>query len=150
MRKSREYISDVQKKIIKKRARAVKIPISTIRAIIKNFQSTENITKLPGRGRVCIVLMHGEEESLSGQRLSKDHSWRNAEHSWVSGSENLKTNVSNSTFITTCFSGGFQDPSRAVLHLTIILAHPKTNSTIFSYQTRLELQMGRASMVRWN
>ncbi len=30
----------------------------------------------------------------------------------------------------------------------IILAHPKTNSSIFSYQTRLELQMGLASIVR--
>ncbi len=30
----------------------------------------------------------------------------------------------------------------------ILLAHPKTNSSIFSYQTRLELQMGLASMVR--
>ncbi len=32
----------------------------------------------------------------------------------------------------------------------MILAHPKTNSSIFSYQTRLELQMELASMVRWN
>ncbi len=59
MRKTKEYISDVQQKIIElhklvKRARAVKIPISTIRAIIKNFQSTENVTKLPGRGHVSI------------------------------------------------------------------------------------------------
>ncbi len=30
----------------------------------------------------------------------------------------------------------------------IILAHPKTNCSIFSYQTRLKLQMGLASMVR--
>ncbi len=30
----------------------------------------------------------------------------------------------------------------------IIIAHPKTISSIFSYQTRLELQMGLASMVR--
>ncbi len=44
MRKTKEYISDVQQKIIelhklesdfKTKARAVKIPISTIRAIIK-------------------------------------------------------------------------------------------------------------------
>ncbi len=47
MRKqNKEYISDVQQKItelhklergFKKRAKAVKIPISTIRAIIENF-----------------------------------------------------------------------------------------------------------------
>ncbi len=30
----------------------------------------------------------------------------------------------------------------------IILTHPKIISSIFSYQTRLELQMGLASMVR--
>ncbi len=30
----------------------------------------------------------------------------------------------------------------------ILLTHPKTISSIFSYQTRLELQMGLASMVR--
>ncbi len=44
----------------------MKIPIYTIRAIIKNFHSTLNVTKLPGRGRVSIVLMHGEKESMSG------------------------------------------------------------------------------------
>ncbi len=50
--------------------------------------------------------------------------------------------LSNSPYITTCCS---ERVSRK-----IILTHPKTNSSIFSYQTRLELQMGLASMVRWN
>ncbi len=63
MRKTKEYISDVQYKItelhklksgFKKRAREVEIPISTIRAIIKKFQSTENVMNLLGRGRVSI------------------------------------------------------------------------------------------------
>ncbi len=32
----------------------------------------------------------------------------------------------------------------------IVLTHPRTIPSIFSCQTRLELQMGLASMVRWN
>jgi len=38
----------------KKKANALKIPISTIRAIIKKFQSAKNVTNLPGKGRVSI------------------------------------------------------------------------------------------------
>ncbi len=61
MRKTKEYSSDVQNKIVelhkieigcKKVAKSLKIHTSTIRAIIKKFQSTEN---LPGRGRVSIL-----------------------------------------------------------------------------------------------
>ncbi len=43
--------------------------------------------------------MHGEEESSSGQRLLKDHSWRIAENSWVSGSENLKQNIKSTPHV---------------------------------------------------
>ncbi len=52
MRKTKEYSSDVQDKIVehhkiesgcKKRVKALKIPISTIRVIIKRFQSTKDV-----------------------------------------------------------------------------------------------------------
>jgi len=61
MRKTKEYSSDAQQKIVefhkiengcKKIVKALKIPIFTIRAIIKKFQSTTDVTNLPGRGRV--------------------------------------------------------------------------------------------------
>jgi len=62
MSKTKEYSSDVQQKIVelhkiesgckKKIAKAFKIPISPIRAIIKKFQATKDVTNLPGRGRV--------------------------------------------------------------------------------------------------
>ncbi len=63
MRKTKEYSSDVQNKIVelhkiesgcKKRDKALKIPISTIRVIIKRFQSTKYVKNLPERGRVSI------------------------------------------------------------------------------------------------
>ncbi len=41
--------------------------------------------------------MNSEEESLSGQRLLKDHSWRIVERGWVSGSENLKKKKNGQT-----------------------------------------------------
>ncbi len=70
--------------------------------------------------------MHGEKESLSGQRLSKDHSWRITENSWVSGSENLLKTVKQPLHHHMLFGR---------ISRTIILAHPKTISSIFSYQT---------------
>ncbi len=47
---------------------------------------------------------------LEWQRLSKDHSWRIAEISWVLGSESLKKK-SNIPYITTCCSEGFKKNS---------------------------------------
>ncbi len=61
MRKNKKYISDVKNKIVehhkiesgcKKRVKTLKIPISTIRVIIKRFQSTKDVKNLPERGRV--------------------------------------------------------------------------------------------------
>ncbi len=54
------------------------------------------------------------------------------------GQKTLKK-LSNSTYITMLFGR---------VSRKILLAHPKTISSIFSCQTRLELQMGLASMVR--
>ncbi len=63
MRKTKKYISDVKNKIVehhkiesgcKKRVKTLKIPISTIRVIIKRFQSTKDVKNLPERGRVSI------------------------------------------------------------------------------------------------
>jgi len=64
MSKTKEHGSDVHQKIVelhkierfcKKIAKALKIPISTIRAKIKKFKSTKDVTNLPGRGRVSIL-----------------------------------------------------------------------------------------------
>ncbi len=149
-KKNKKYISDVKNKIVelhkiesgcKKRVKTLKIPISTIRLIIKRFQSTKDVKNLPERGRVYIVLMHAEEESLSGQRLSKDHSWRIAEISWVLGSEPKKKKIKHPLYHHMLFGR---------VSRKILLTHPKTNSSKFSCQTRLELQMALASMVRWN
>ncbi len=85
--------------------------------------------------------MHAEEESLSGQRLSKDHSWRITEISWVLGSETKKKKIKHPLHHHMLFGR---------VSRKIVLTHPKTNSSKFSYQTRLELQMALASIVRWN
>jgi len=64
MSKTKEYSSDVQQEIVdhhkiqsgyKKISKELKIPILTIRAIIKKCQSTKDVTNLPGRGRVSIL-----------------------------------------------------------------------------------------------
>ncbi len=64
MGKTKEYSCDVQQKVVelhkmgsgyKKIAKALKMPISTIRAIINMFQSTEDLKNRPGKGHVSIL-----------------------------------------------------------------------------------------------
>ncbi len=91
---------------------------------------------------VCLLL----PECTARRRVwvakdSKDHSWRIAENSRVSGSENRKKMAKQHLHHHMLFGR---------VSRNILLAHPKTNSRIFRYQTRQELQMGLASMVRWN
>ncbi len=83
--------------------------------------------------------MHGEE-SLSVQRLFKDHSWRIVEKEFR-GQKTFKKIVKQPLHHHMLFGR---------VSRQIHLAHPKTISIIFSCQTRLELQMGLASMVRCN
>ena len=47
----------------------VKIPISTIMAIIKNFKATGEVKNQPGRGRVCTLTPHTVRRMV---RLAKD------------------------------------------------------------------------------
>ncbi len=123
----------------KKRAKALKIPISTIRVIIKELQSTKDVTNQPVRGPVSIILMHGEEQSLSGQRLSKDHSWRD----YMSlGVRKPKKKISNSPYISTCCSGGFQEKFSS-----LIQKQTPPNSVV---RHDWNFKMALASMGRWN
>jgi len=82
-----------------------------------------------------------KEESLSGQRLFKDHRWRIAEINWVLGVRKPIKQKPNNPYIPTCCLGGFQEK--------IFLAYPWTNSSIFSGQTRLGL-LAPDSIVRLN
>ncbi len=83
-----------------------KIPITTIMAIIKKFQSTGCYIAAWKRTCVCIVLMHGKEESLSGQRLSKDHCFLGVRKPKI---------ILKSSYITTSCLGGFQETTSALI-----------------------------------
>jgi len=89
---------------------------------------------------VYIFLMDGEDESLSVQRLFKDPRWRIAEISWVLGVRKPKKKIKQPLHHHMLFGR---------VSRKILLAPPKTNSSIFSGQTRLDLQMAQGSVVRW-
>ncbi len=97
--------------------------LSTLQQIFFNRKCYESAWK---RTCVYIVQMHGEEESLSGQRLFTDHSWRIVEKGLVSGSENLKKKIVKHPLHHHMLFGRV---SRKIL-----LTHPKTISSIFSCQ----------------
>ncbi len=151
MRKTKEYSSDVKNKIVelhkiesgcKKRAKALKIPISTIRTIIEMFQSTKDVTNLPGRWCVSIssqcTVRRRVWVAKDSPRITAGELQRLVE-SW---DQKAYKKISNKPLYHHMLFGR--------VSRKIILAHPKTKSSMFSCQTRLELQMAQASMVRWN
>uniref|UniRef100_A0A8K9UWL6 Reverse transcriptase domain-containing protein n=1 Tax=Oncorhynchus mykiss TaxID=8022 RepID=A0A8K9UWL6_ONCMY len=99
MGKTREYSNDVRPKVVelhksgngyKKIAQRLKMPISTIRAIIKKFKATGDVNNRPGRGRVSILTPRTVRRMVCDHKISKDHSWRIADVSWDLGSESLQ------------------------------------------------------------
>ena len=77
MGKTREYSNDVRQKVVethksgnglKKIAQRLKMPISTIRAIMKKCKATGDVNDQPGK-RTCVYIdtTHSEEDILSGQ-----------------------------------------------------------------------------------
>ncbi len=133
----------------------MKIPISTIRAIIKNFQSTENVMNLPGRGHVSIsALMHGEKESLSGQRLFKDHSWRIAEKRLSFGIRKPKKNCQTAPTSPHVVQEGFKKNSphsskNNLQHIQLSDTTGTSNGTGFYGQMKLKNELFSSKHSRW-
>jgi len=90
---------------------------------------------------VYIALMDGEDESLSGQRLFKDHRWRIAEISWVMGSEKLKTKLSDKLHPHMLFGRvSRKNPPRS----------SKNKLQHIQWSDTTDLQKGLDPMVRWD
>ncbi len=126
--------------VVLRKARAVKIPISTIRAIIKNFQSTENVTNLSGRGRVLYRPNAWWGGEFEWPKTLKDHSWRIAEKLSL-GVRKPKNNCQTAPTSPHVVWEGFKKNSPS---------SSKNNLQHIQLSDTMELQMGLASMVRWN
>ena len=73
----------------KKIATSLKIPISTIRAILKTFKATVTVTNLPGR--VYFPPLHrGEDGKRGKKKIPKHHCWRITQESSILGSARLQ------------------------------------------------------------
>ncbi len=98
--------------------------------------------------------MHGEEESLSAQRLSKDHSWRIAEISWVLGSESLQKNIKQAPTSPNVVREGFKknSPHSSKNKLQQIQLSDTTgtsNGTGFYGQMKLKKELFGSKPTRW-
>ncbi len=122
------------------RARAVKISIFTTRAIIRISNQQK-------------MLRNFLEEDVC---LYRPYAQRGGEFEWLKTGPRT-TPGELQKIVESLGQKTLQKIVKQHLHhhmlfgkvsIKIILAHPKTNSSIFSYQTRLELQMGLAFRVR--
>ncbi len=118
----------------------MKIPISTIREIISNQHK---------------MLRNCLEEDVC---LYRPNAWLEGEFEWLKtllGPQLENCRKLLSLGVRKPLKKKFKQPLHhhmlfGRVSRKIILAHPKTNSSIFSYQTRLEIQMGLASTVKLN
>ena len=79
MRKTSEYSSDVRQKVVdlqksgngyKKIAKQLKMPITTIRSIIRKLKTTGDVKKLPGRERMSTLTPHGVRRMVRVDKAS--------------------------------------------------------------------------------
>ncbi len=132
----------------------MKIPISTIRVIIMSFQSTENVTKRPGRGHVSICLVRRrvwvakDSPRTTAEELQKIVESR--------GQKTFKKMIKQHLITTCCLGGYFKKKyptsyKNKLQHIQLSDTTGTSNGTGFYGQTKHELFSSKHSRwVQWN
>ena len=74
----------------KKIATRLKMPVSTVGAILKKFKAAGTVPNLPGRGPMFIWAPRTVRKMIrEAKKIPKDHCWRITEESSILGSSSL-------------------------------------------------------------